>query len=373
MAEELTPARQPPAERLDGRMDGLSVDGRPLTRLYLGWQTVSRHPVTDELDAVVMREKGTEREVCWWVDPDGAHQASHVMALPAAQRTRLLDRLARYFGPLTEQTLAATPKAPQESDAQPAPETRELAQRLAALPRFVLLELLTLWTERILEGTLIAPTAEVLAPDRSDDTSGAENHGDGAEQPFSPVRLHALLQLPRPVTDDEAIAASPFTGLPLHAQIVMNMPEGTAARFCDPTDDLVFYLFWPSYGGVPFLYYPKGPLLIGEGPQTSLVAPLLLSWLVTHPEVCDRLPQVSSLRVEDFGVGHAASLWDETEAATPSGDRREASSAQNSNPVHFSSSPHWGEWFKNVAEASAGPHPKEAVEDEGERHEHEKD
>lgn len=338
------------------RFESLFHSGAPVTALYPGWRLLSRHHALEGLEVVLFGEGRSRREACWWVTPEGAHVASHALALPEDHRARLLNKLARVLGPLTEDTLTRTP----EEDAALDADAQATAQTLAALPRSALLELLALWTNLALSGTLIVSAQEILAPPPEDtaadrdvsrqDAADPEASSNKDEAPFSAARLRHLLSLAPPadqnVSDEKApplvMALSPFTGLPLRAQLVMRLPEGVAARFSDPDDDLVFYLFWPAKGGVPLLYYPRGPILLGDGPLTRILPSLLLAWFVAHPEAGAEARAAQPFRPEDFGAGAASSAWD-----SAWGEDEENESLESLGDV---ASPPWEEWLKNAAD-----------------------
>lgn len=109
-------------------------------------------------------------------------------------------------------------------------------------------------------------------------------------------------------TSGPLIVSSPFTALPLLAQITFQTGPLSISRFQD--GNTVFYLIWnenlPALR--PSFYYPDGPLLISDDPGAAVIPGLILSWYARHPEHAALIREARPFMAEDFGVGQASGL-----------------------------------------------------------------
>ncbi|WP_024717031.1 hypothetical protein [Gluconobacter oxydans] len=119
-------------------------------------------------------------------------------------------------------------------------------------------------------------------------------------------RITALLAAQR--GNGPLIVSSPFTALPLLAQITFETGPLSVSRFQEA--DTVFYLIWNNVLPAlrPSFYYPDAPLLISDDPGGAMIPGMILSWYARHPEHAALIREARPFRAEDFGVGQASGL-----------------------------------------------------------------
>lgn len=311
----------------------LRRDGQPLTRLHPGWLAGGRHHGPAGLEALILHHAQTGQEACWWLSPDGDILACHALALDEQISGQVLEAISPALQQVSTTLLSGEGPALTEADMP-----QDALAPLVGLPLLARLQLVGLWCRSSSASLLILPPAALL--DRDEPDNGNES---GTETPFSPSLIRSLLDTR--LAGPHTLACSPFSGRTLRTELTMPTDKGVACRFSDEEDGQTFYLFWhipagqtvPTEGKTPFLYYPKGRLLAGDGPFTPLVPVFVLTWLISNPHCIEELKHARPFRLEDYGVGHASSLWDDV---TPTTSRREeAGQMPSSFPF---SSPFWG-------------------------------
>ena len=262
-------------------LDGVKLDGFPVEQLYPGWSPSSRDVVADDFSVVVFKEDATGKQACWWLEGDD-YRASHILTLDESVRKRLLVAMDGVFWPLATGVLGA-PLPPQVG---PSCET---------LPEIAVNELSGSWIGGFAPHTLLLP-------------SGHADSGEALPCPngrqIGENRITALLAAQR--GHGPLIVSSPFTALPLLAQITFQMGSSSVSRFQDA--DTVFYLIWnkalPALR--PSFYYPDAPMLISDDPAAAMIPGLILGWYARHPEHASLIQEARPFRAEDFGVGQAS-------------------------------------------------------------------
>ncbi|OUI83044.1 hypothetical protein HK22_10965 [Gluconobacter sp. DsW_056] len=273
-------------------LDGVKLDGFPVEQLYPGWSASSREIVADDFSVVVFTEDATGKQACWWLE-GGEYRASHVLSLEASVRRRLLMAMDPVFWPLATGVLGA-PLPPQ---AGPSCDT---------LPEITVNELSGSWLGGFAPHTLLLP-------------SGHADSGEALPCPngrqIGENRITALLAAQR--GQGPLIVSSPFTALPLLAQITFRVGAFSVSRFQDA--DTVFYLIWnetlPALR--PSFYYPDAPMLISDDPAAAMIPALILGWYARHPEHVSLIRDARPFRAEDFGVGQAFGLRPSVPGETP--------------------------------------------------------
>lgn len=309
----------------------LHRDGQPVTRLYPGWQASGRHHGPAGLEALSLYHTKTGQEACWWLSSDGEILACHSLALNSHWNGLILEAIGPALQQVSTTLLSGEGPIPTEADLP-----HEALTPLANLPLMARLQLIGLWCRASSTGLRILPLADLLKQTEQDNT-------EDAETPFSVTRLKSLFDT-RPA-GPHTLACSPFTGRTLRAELTMPTDKGVACRFSDEEDGQTFYLFWPAPAGqtvpkektTPFFYYPKGHLLAGDGPFTPLVPVFVLTWLISNPHCTEELRHARPFRLEDYGVGHASSLWEDVKPST--GMSQETGQMPSSFPFL---SPSWG-------------------------------
>ncbi|EHH67028.1 hypothetical protein [Gluconobacter morbifer] len=264
-------------------LEGVRLDDAPVERLYPGWVALSRQPAAESFEAVVLQDEQSGRQACWWLEND-SYVGSHVMVLEADVQNRLLTGMDPVFWPLAEGVLAGN--------------SREDASRFVTdLAQPALNELTGAWLNRHAPHTILMPPP---APDNGD----ALTCPDG--RVIKENRLKILLSSRR--GSEALVVASPFSDLPLRAQLSMPVAGYTAYRFHDEAEQIVFYLIWNDGqpDRRPSFYYPQGPLLISEDPLGAFLPSFILGWYATHPDHAEAIRAARPFRPEDFGVGQAS-------------------------------------------------------------------
>ncbi|UMM09688.1 hypothetical protein MKW11_06465 [Gluconobacter frateurii] len=267
-------------------LDGIEIDGAPAGALYPGWTAIHRQPVVGQFEVVVFQDEASRRQACWWIE-NGVYKASHVLALPPEAQNDLLTAMDPLFWPLAEGVLGG--------------EIRDDARTFRTdLPEIVFRELSGCWLGRH------APHAIFIAAGHAD-SGEALTCPDG--KPVAEGRMKALLSAKR--TGSTLIVSSPFSALPVRAQIEMKLgSSATAYRFNDEAENAVFYLVWDEKAPDrrPSFYYPKGPLLVSDAPSGPLFPGWILEWFARHADHADAIRSARPFLPEDFGVGQASSL-----------------------------------------------------------------
>ncbi|MBF0888965.1 MULTISPECIES: hypothetical protein [Gluconobacter] len=273
-------------------LDGVKLDGFPVEQLYPGWSPSSRDVVADDFSVVVFKEDATGKQACWWLEGDD-YCASHVLTLDEAARKRLLVAMDRVFWPLATGVLGA-PLPPQAS---PSCET---------LPEIAVNELSGSWIGGFAPHTLLLPSGHA-------DSGEALSCPNGRQ--IAENRLTALLAAQR--GQGPLIVSSPFTALPLLAQITFQVQSLSVSRFQDA--DTVFYLIWnKAFPALrPSFYYPDAPMLISDDPGAAMIPGLILGWYARHPEHVSLIRDARPFRAEDFGVGQASGFRSTPPEETP--------------------------------------------------------
>ncbi|MFT8716886.1 hypothetical protein [Gluconobacter potus] len=265
-------------------LDDVKLDGFPVEQLYPGWAPLSRAPVVDDFSVVVFTEASTSRQACWWLEGEN-YRASHVLALDPSLRKRLLTAMDPVFWPLASGVLGS-----------PLPDQTGPSS-CDSLPEIAMNELAGSWLEGYAPHTLLLP-------------SGHADSGEALPCPngrkIGANRITALLAAQR--GNGPLIVSSPFTALPLLAQITFQTGPLSVSRFQEA--DTVFYLIWndalPALR--PSFYYPDAPLLISDDPGGAMIPGMILSWYARHPEHAALIREARPFRAEDFGVGQASGL-----------------------------------------------------------------
>lgn len=271
--------------------------GQPLTRLYPGWERGERLSGPAGVDALILHHPKTRQEACWWLSPDNELLACHALALRGTWRDTLIKTLDPTLQTISASLLDGTAPLPTEEALQN--ETLALLRTLPATGR---LQLVTLWFQTMRAALHVIPPATLLEHDE--------------ESPFSKDRLQKLLRT-RPA-GPHSLACSPFHGGIIRTNLTMILEQAVACRFTDDKEGLTFYLFWPNQDAdespvkdaPPILYLPHASLLVGDSTLTPLVPAFLLSWFIGTPQCVEDLKQARPFTLEDYGVGHASALWD---------------------------------------------------------------
>ncbi|MBF0859217.1 hypothetical protein HKD24_08300 [Gluconobacter sp. LMG 31484] len=264
-------------------LDGVKLDGFPVEQLYPGWVPVSRIPVVNDFSVVVFGEDSSGRQACWWLEGEN-YSASHILALHESVRRRLLTAMDYVFWPLATGVLGA-----------PLPEQAPVS--CEHLPEIAVNEMSGPWLEGYAPHTLLLPSGHA-------DSGEALSCPNGRQ--IGENRITALLSAQR--GSGPLIVSSPFTALPLLAQITFQTGPLSVSRFQD--GDTVFYLIWNE--NLPALrssfYYPDGPLLISDDPGAAIIPGLILGWYARHPEHAALIREARPFKAEDFGLGQASGL-----------------------------------------------------------------
>ncbi|QEH95966.1 hypothetical protein [Gluconobacter thailandicus] len=267
-------------------LDGIEIDDSPAGALYPGWTAIDRQPVIGQFEVVVFQDVASRRQACWWVQ-EGLYKGSHVLALPPTVQNDLLTAMDPLFWPLAEGVLGG--------------DIRDDARTFRTdLPETAFRELAGSWLGRH------APHAVFIAAGHAD-SGEALTCPDG--KPVAEGRMKALLSAKR--SGGTLIVSSPFSALPVRAQIEMKLgSSATAYRFHDEAENAVFYLVWDESAPDrrPSFYYPKGPLLISDAPAGPLFPGWILEWYARHSDHADAIRSARPFLPEDFGVGQASSL-----------------------------------------------------------------
>ncbi|MBS1069452.1 hypothetical protein [Gluconobacter cerinus] len=266
-------------------LDGIRIDGLPVEQLYPGWIALERHTVVGQFEVILFQDEDSGRQACWWIE-DGAYKGSHVMALRPDVQNRLLTGMDPVFWPLAEGVLGG--------------DIRDDATSFRTdLPSTAFRELSGLWLGRH------APHAIFIAAGHAD-SGEALTCPDG--KPVAEGRMKALLSARRGT--DVLVVSSPFSAMPVRAQVEMKLGTATAYRFHDALENSVFYLVWneATPGNRPSFYYPRGPLLISDDPSGPLIPGWILEWFARHSGHADVIRAARPFLPEDFGVGQASSL-----------------------------------------------------------------
>ncbi|MXV45266.1 hypothetical protein GS501_09505 [Saccharibacter sp. 17.LH.SD] len=280
----------------------LSIDHKPVDLLYPGWEAVSRHPAPGGMDVVLFRENKSGREACWWVTPGGSHLASHALALPPEHKDALTKELDPILQPIMEHSLVHKPL-------NTLPVENTTFQTLTALPTTALTEIISLWVHHAAPNTVIIDPQEFLQDINPED--------EDADSPFSSTRIKQVMES-RCRGDAPPILSSPFSKMPLKAQLVMNHRAGVTGRFFDPTEQLTFYIFWPNPSDPqqpdavqpPTFYYPQGPLIFGQGYTAHMLPTWLMIWFIHNPDHAEHINAAPSFQLEDYGIGKISNIWD---------------------------------------------------------------
>jgi len=267
-------------------LDGIEIDGAPAGALYPGWVALQRQPVIGQFEVVVFQDEVSRRQACWWLE-NGIYRGSHVLALTPPVQNDLLTAMDPLFWPLAEGVLGE--------------DIREDARIFRTdLPEVAFRELSGAWLGRH------APHAIFIAAGHAD-SGEALTCPDG--KPVAEGRMKALLSAKR--SGGALIVSSPFSALPVRAQIEMKLgASATAYRFYDEAENTVFYLVWDETAPDrrPSFYYPKGPLLISDAPSGPLFPGWILEWFASHSDHAETIRSARPFLPEDFGVGQASSL-----------------------------------------------------------------
>ncbi len=262
-------------------LDNVKLDGFPVEQLYPGWVPLSRDAVAEDFSVVVFSEESTSRQACWWLEGEN-YSASHILALDPSVRQRLLTAMDPVFWPLATGVLSA----PLPDQTGPSREN---------LPEIAMNELSGSWLEGYAPHTLLLPSGHA-------DSGEALTCPNGRK--IGENRITALLAAQR--GNGPLIVSSPFTALPLLAQITFQTGPMSVSRFQD--GDTVFYLIWNTTLPAlrPSFYYPDAPLLISDDPGAAMIPGSILSWYARHPEHASVIREARPFRAEDFGVGQAS-------------------------------------------------------------------
>lgn len=262
-------------------LDDVKLDGFPVEHLYPGWVPVSRTPVVDDFSVVVFSESSSGREACWWLEGEN-YSASHILALGQPVRRRLLTDMDPVFWPLATGVLGS----PLPDQSGPFCEN---------LPEIAVNELSGSWLEGYAPHTLLLPSGHADSWEALPCPNGRQ---------IGENRITALLATQR--GSGPLIVSSPFTALPLLAQITFQTGPLNVSRFQD--GDTVFYLIWnENFPALrPSFYYPDAPLLISDDPGAAMIPGLILGWYARHPEHAALIREARPFRAEDFGVGQAS-------------------------------------------------------------------
>ncbi|QDH24420.1 hypothetical protein D5366_03265 [Neokomagataea tanensis] len=288
------------------------LDGQKVSQLYPGWEAKSRNDLVAGFSVVLFVEEATGRNACWWL-LDNHYCGSHILALTPEHYQTLLPALEPLFRPFTDGVLGS-------SAVQTPPP-------FPSIPTFALRELSAAWLNYIEESPLLIK-------------SGHADSGEALTCPSGQViaenRLTTLLQA-RP-SQNATVLTSPFSGMPLRAQITMDLHGHLAYRFYDQEDDFVFYLIWAkgTSSERPSFYFPKGRLLISDSPVGALLPDWILTWFIQNPEHAAAIQDARPFKPEDFGVGRASTVRIHTPekdaSAPPSADSQPRNTTARSQP-----------------------------------------
>lgn len=273
----------------------------PAMQPYPEWQIDAIYQLYDGIEALLVSHKHHKTQACWWVTTgdEGQLLTQNILELSSPWRDKLLAHISPYLQHLADTALSAIkPATPSVADEHSA------HLMLAALPANVRLQLLSFWFQNEKSDTLILPPQALL---------NVEKQQKGTA--FAPPYVRLLLQTR--LADDYILAISPFSGQPVFSQLTLHCAEGTACRFVDENEQLVFYLFWPKthqnnspHTSTPIFYYPNGNFLLGESPLTPLIPLFLYSWVIVHPDFARQLHTTPNLRISNHSMGHTSNLWD---------------------------------------------------------------
>lgn len=318
-------------------LDGIKIDGFPVEQLYTGWEAISRHFFAGGLDVVLLRLLDG-REACWWVDhTTNEHRGSHVMALPPEIQNQFLTALDPVLWPLAEGVLKTAPLLPE-------------AFFPDALPRTAILEAVGSWISRHAPHAILIPTGHADSGEKLTCPDG-RLIGEG--------RIRSLMATKR--GDGPLIIASPFSELPLRAQLVMPLEGMTAYRFHDAAEDVVFYLVCNDVRADvrPSFYYPAGPLLISDEALGALIPGQIMAWYALNPDHKDAIDKARPFLPQDFGVGQASSL----RAAPPSPGVRDEDAGETSHAPSKQSSSARPSFLPDIPIAPPQAAPRQSLKD----------
>jgi hypothetical protein len=261
-------------------------DGAWFDRLYDGWDEIARTALAHGVTGLVLRRAATGQTVCWYLGSDGAVLSTHAAFLEGDVRTVLWRAAESWAVPLVKGSLSGTPDAvPPSSD----------------LPPPLLAEIAGAWAAQNLGAIAIYPASWAT-------TGGMMSGQTGLA--IEDTRIAALLE--SRVSSEALIVASPFTGAPLRAQIVLDCDELAVHRFHDPEHDAAFYLTWQTRATMerPSFFCPKAHLIVSDQPDPALLPGRILAWYAAHPDHARQIAEAVPFKAHDYGLGRASALTD---------------------------------------------------------------
>lgn len=316
-------------------LDGLTIEGTPITRLYDQWQPHLRITLSPNAQALLLIDAETQRQVAWFFDGTSALIGCHI---EAAISKRPLDEV---LGPLDA---AMRHLAAYSLSTIPEESTVTLPEASLALT----LQMTTAWTVRHLSSITLKPATA---------NPGASLLADTPPTGLNAEHLQNLLE----ARADTAplIVLSPFDGTPLQAQIRFSISGHTVHRFHDATQNAAFYLSWPdtAQDQTPSFFCPTAGLILSDAPDPVLIPGRILAWYMTHPA------HVETIRnAIPFDVGHA--LGTASSLASPPAPLSGEEARPAGTPKGTSRTAAWQFLAENAPEAGPtfDPEPEEPIQ-----------
>ncbi|AQS87895.1 hypothetical protein [Neoasaia chiangmaiensis] len=287
---------QPVSTRVpEGRWDlleGVTLDGRPVTTLYDRWMPVSSVPLSRDVTCVLLRDADSDRLSLWYLDAGRAYLGPHIEALNRISADDVLAPVAPALAELAQYSLAGRPQTP---IAPVPPMPALLAEQLAGA-----------WAVRNLHAVSIVPISRAEADGTLSGPGGLV---------LDDRNMRRLLD--SRVGEGPLVVASPFDAAPLRAQTIIETAGLTIHRFYAADQDAAFYLIWPvsrTDDQKPAFYCPRAQLIVSDQPQAGLLPGRILAWYLMHPDHVRDIEEATDFQATDYGLGRASGLMDISDA-----------------------------------------------------------